>query len=79
MADTKDVCTHITANNYEDAGDYYEALVELLGQIKALFVGLEFIAEHPTACEGDMLHLSHLGEDLAEEAIRRAEAFRAAA
>lgn len=74
MADTKDICTHIAAREYEDAGDYHEALVEILGQIKALFVGLEFIAEHPTACEGDMLNLSHLGEDLTEEAIRRAHA-----
>lgn len=79
MTDTHKVCSHITARDYEDAGDYYEALVELLSQIKALFVGLEYIAEHPTGCEDDMLNLRNLGQDLAAEAIRRAEAFRAAA
>jgi hypothetical protein len=66
-----EVCSHIGARDYDDWSDYYEGLVDVLGHILAVFHGLRVLAED--AHEEDMANLSYLGQDLAQEAIRRAE------
>lgn len=72
--DPKGVCTHIAARSYQDASDYYEVLDSLLGQIKAVFLSLFFVAENRGA-DDELLSLSCLEEDLAAEARRRAARF----
>jgi hypothetical protein len=68
-----EVCSHIGPRDYEDWSDYYEAVIDLLGHIKAIFVSLQVMAENSTGMQEAMVNLSHLGRDLAQEAIRRAE------